>query len=339
MKKIPVKDAIGIAICHDMTQITGETKGPRFKRGHVITPADVDVLLDMGKSHIFVWEESEGLVHEEDAALALTQAALGPNTAYTLPSEGKITVKSTVCGLFKINRDGLCAMNDVENAALACLPGNTAVKPGQIIAGIRVIPLVIERKELDCALAAGKESYPVLSVLPFRHLRVALIVTGGEVYSGRIKDRFAPVLREKLSHYDAEILGVTFCPDDLSALSDAISHYLAEKAELIILTGGMSVDSDDLTPTAIRESGANVVTYGIPAQPGNMLMLAYHGDTALLGVPGAALHRETTTLDILLPRIFAGDRITRKEITSMGEGGLCSFCETCHYPVCYFGRG
>jgi len=339
MKKIPVQDAVGIAICHDMTQITGETKGPRFKRGHIITPEDVDVLLDMGKSHIFIWEESEGLVHEEDAALALTKAALGPNTEYTPPSEGKITVKSTVHGLFKINRAGLRNMNEVEKVALAFLPGNTPVVPGQKIAGIRIIPLLMEQKELDRALEAGKNAWPVLSVLPFRHLNVGLIITGGEVYTGRVQDRFEPVMREKQSSYDADIIGVTFCPDDLTPISDAISHYLSEKADLIILTGGMSVDSDDLTPTAIRQSGADIISYGIPAQPGNMLMLAYHGNTALLGVPGAAMHHKTTTFDVLLPRIFAGDRITRKELASMGEGGLCSFCDTCHYPICYFCRG
>lgn len=339
MKKIPVQDAIGIAICHDMTQITGDTKGPRFKRGHVITPEDVDVLLDMGKAHIFVWEENKGLVHEEDAALALARAALGPGTERTAPSEGKITVKSTVNGLFKVNREGLRGMNGVENVAIACLPGDTAVKPGQKIAGIRIIPLVMEQKELDRALMAGKKAGPVLFVLPFRRLRVGLVITGGEVYAGRIKDRFEPVMREKLSHFDAEILGVTFCPDDLAPISDAISNYLEQNADLIILTGGMSVDSDDLTPTAIRASGAEIVSYGVPAQPGNMLMLAYSGNTALLGVPGAAMHHKTTTFDVLLPRIFAGDRIGRDEIASKGEGGMCSFCEVCHYPVCYFGRG
>ena len=338
MKNIPVKEAIGLPICHDMTQITGESKGPRFKRGHIITPQDVDVLLDMGKSHITIWEENEGLIHEEDAALALAQAALGSNTKQSAPSEGKITVTSSVHGLFKINREGLCRMNSVENVALACLPGNTAVRPGQKIAGIRIIPLVIKKEKLQPALIAGKEAHPVLSVLPFRSVKVGIIITGGEVYSGRIKDRFEPVMREKLSHFEADILGVTFCPDDLSSISEALSGYLAQKADLIILTGGMSVDSDDLTPTAIRQSGARIVTYGVPAQPGNMLMLAYHKKTALVGVPGAAMHHKTTTFDVLLPRIIAGDRITKKELASMGEGGLCSFCETCHYPICYFCR-
>ena len=338
MKKIAVQDAVGLPLCHDMTQILPGSKGPRFKRGHVITLQDVNVLLDMGKTYIYVWEENAGEVHEEDAAYALAKSALGPNTEYGPPSEGKITVASTIRGLFKVNREGLHAMNSVENVSLACLPGNTTVHPGQKIAGIRVIPLVIERTVLEQASDAGRNAWPVLWVAPFLRLKAGLIVTGGEVYGGRIKDRFEPCMREKLAHFDSEIIGVTFCPDSLEAISGAISHYLSEKADLIILTGGMSVDSDDLTPTAIRQSGAQIVSYGVPAQPGNMLMLAYHGNTALLGVPGATLHRKTTTFDVLLPRIFAGERIEKKELISMGEGGLCNFCETCHYPVCYFGR-
>ncbi len=338
MKKIPVQEAVGLAICHDMTQITGESKGPRFKRGHIITPEDVAVLLDMGKSNIVIWEENEGLIHEEDAARALTEAAVGPNTICSAPSEGKITVTSSIHGLFKINREGLLRMNEVENVALACLPGNTEVHPGQKVAGVRIIPLVMEQKNLDPALDAAKIFNPVLSVLPFRSIKVGIIITGGEVFSGRIKDRFEPVIREKLSRFEAVILGVTFCPDDLLPISEAISGYMGQKADLIILTGGMSVDSDDLTPTAIRKSGAQIISYGIPAQPGNMLMLAYNKGTAMVGVPGAAMHHKTTTFDVLLPRIVAGDPITRKELASMGEGGLCSFCETCHYPICYFCR-
>lgn len=338
MKKIAVENAVGLAVCHDMTQILPGKKGPRFKRGHVITPEDVAVLLDMGKAYITVWEDEEGLVHEEDAALALAEAALGPNTEYGAPSEGKITAASTIHGLLKINSEGLYRMNDVEYVSLACLPGNTSVYPGQKIAGIRIIPLAIEQKELDRAIAAGRQASPVLFVAPFRRLRVGVVITGSEVYSGRIKDRFEPRIREKLSQFESKIIGVTFCPDQLESISAAISHYLDEKADLIILTGGMSVDPDDLTPTAIRESGARIVTYGIPAQPGNMLMLAYHGNTALLGVPGATLHHRSTTFDVVLPRIFAKDRIERKELKMMGEGGLCSFCETCHYPICYFGR-
>jgi hypothetical protein len=340
MKKLTVQDAIGHVICHDMTQIAPDgTKGPRFRRGHVVAPEDVEVLLDMGKSHIYVWEENAGLVHEEDAALALTKAAAGSNTEYGPPSEGKITVSSAIYGLFKVNRAGLNAMNAVEDVAVACLPDNFEVRPGRALAGIRIIPLVTTEDRLQSAVDAGKAAWPVLQVLPFRSMRVGIIITGGEIYSGRVKDRFEPKLREKLSRFDAKIIGVTLCPDALSPITDAIARYLAEGADLIALTGGMSVDPDDLTPTAIRQSGAGVVSHGVPAQPGNMVLLAYHGDTVLVGLPGVSVHRETTSFDVLLPRIFAGQRIAEKDLIPMGEGGLCSFCDVCHYPICYFGRG
>jgi len=339
MKKIRVEDAVGKALCHDITAIMPDGfKGVRFKRGHVITEADIPVLLDIGKSHIFIWEPEADEVHEDDAAIAVTEAMCGDNVTFTGPSEGKMQIISTIEGLFYVNSEALKKINSVDDYTVACIPKYTRVAKGEKLAGARIVPLVTKRRNVEKAVSIAKENYPVFTVLPFRPLKSGVIITGSEVYYGRIKDRFEPIMKKKLESYGAQILGFTKCPDDFKMISDALDEFLTQGAELVLLTGGMSVDPDDLTPTAIRNSGAKVVCQGMPMQPGNMLTIAYLGKTAIIGVPGASMHHPVTSLDVFLPRIFAGVNITKEDTVSMGEGGFCLGCRDCRYPLCYFGR-
>jgi len=338
MKKLPVEAAIGETLCHDMTAIRNGQKGAAFQRGHVIRAEDVPELLSMGKAHIFVWDPAVDEVHEDDAGLAGAAALAGEGIAYTGPAEGRYSLTAERDGLFTINRPALKALNAVPDYTAATLPAHTPVRAGDRVAGVRIVPLVTARAHVEAVGDLGKTEGPILSVRPYRALKVGCVITGSEVYNGLIEDRFEPVLRAKAAPFGGEILGVVKCPDDLAAIGAAADKFLAAGAELIFFTGGMSVDPDDLTPTAIRETGAEVVTQGVPIQPGNMLMLAYHGNTALLGVPGAAMHHKTTALDVLLPRVFVGDRLTAADFADLGEGGLCRGCETCAYPTCYFGR-
>ncbi len=339
MRKIKVEDAVGETLCHDMTAILENGfKGVKFKRGHVITREDIPALLDIGKSHIFVWEPEADEVHEDDAARAVTEAVCGPNLRYTGPSEGKMLICSAIDGLFCINREGLRSINSVEDFTIACLPNYTRVTGGQKLSGARIVPLVTKRKNVERAVAIAGEYSPVFSVLPFRPLKCGVIITGSEVYYGRIRDLFEPIMRNKLESYGARLLGVVKCPDDLEMILAAIRGFLSDGAELILLTGGMSVDPDDVTPLAIRSCGATLVTQGVPMQPGNMLTMAYLGNAMLIGVPGASMHAPVTSLDVFLPRVFAGVAITREEIAGYGEGGFCMGCGECSYPMCRFGR-
>jgi molybdenum cofactor synthesis domain-containing protein len=339
MKKIAVQQALGQTLCHDMTAILADGfKGVRFRRGHVITEEDIPVLLDMGKEHIFVWEPEADEVHEEDAAIALTQVMAGSGIAYSGPSEGKMTITAQVDGLFQVHSAGLRRINTVPDYTVACIPGNTPVKAGQKVAGARIVPLVTKRDNVDAAVAIARECAPIFSVKPFRKLKTGVVITGSEVYYGRIQDAFEPILTPKLQGYGAEILGFTKCPDDLDKILAAIAAFRQQGAELILLTGGMSVDPDDLTPTAIRTLGGEFITQGVPMQPGNMLTIAYMEGCTLVGVPGASMHSPVTSLEVFLPRIFAGDKITKQEIAGYGEGGLCQNCPTCHFPNCSFGR-
>lgn len=337
MKKVKVQDAIGMTLCHDITAMVDGFKGAAFKRGHVITQEDIPKLLDIGKQHVFIWEENAGEIHEEDAARRLSQMTTVDGAHYGSVSEGKIQLFADQDGMFRVDKALLAAVNRIGDITITTLPDHYPVKAGDRLASMRIVPLVTEERQIAEAeaLCAGKQLY---DLRPFKPLKVGIIITGSEIYHGRIKDKFERVARAKLAHYPAEILGVHVCDDELDVIVGAGRALLAEGAELLIFSGGMSVDPDDLTPSAIREMGAEIISYGVPSQPGNMTLVAYLDQAALLGVPGAAISRPTTMFDVLLPQIFCGDPLTKDDLIRLGEGGLCQMCDNCHFPNCTFGR-
>lgn len=354
MKLVRTEDAVGHVLCHDMTQIVtggapGERrfKGPRFRKGHVVEPEDVPVLLSMGKQSLYVWELEPGMVHEDDAAHRMAALVAGPGTrAAGEPSEGKINVVADRDGVLLVDSERLRAVNSVEEVMVATRRGGCAVREGDLVAGTRVIPLVIAEERLAQAeAAAGAE--PLLRVEPYRLRTAAVIATGSEVASGLIEDRFTPVMVEKLATYGMETTFRATPGDDRDTVASAIGEALAAGVDLVLCTGGMSVDPDDNTPGAIRAAGARVVTYGAPVLPGAMLLVGYLDPSAdgadalpvpVLGVPGCAMYNRATVLDLLLPRIAAGVEITREDVVALGEGGLCLNCPECTYPHCPFGR-
>ncbi len=337
MKKVKVQDAIGMTLCHDITAMVDGFKGAAFKRGHVITQEDIPRLLDIGKQHVFIWEENAGEIHEEDAARRLSQMTTVNGAHYGSISEGKVQLFADQDGMFRVDKALLAAVNRIGDITITTLPDHYPVKAGDRLASMRIVPLVTEERQIAEAeaLCADKQLY---DLRPFKPLKVGIIITGSEIYHGRIKDKFERVARAKLAHYPAEILGVHVCDDELDMIVGAGRTLLAEGAELLIFSGGMSVDPDDLTPSAIREMGAEIVSYGVPSQPGNMTLVAYLDQAALLGVPGAAISRPTTIFDVLLPQIFCGDPLTKDNLILLGEGGLCQMCDSCHFPNCTFGR-
>lgn len=337
MKKVKVQDAIGMTLCHDITAMVDGFKGAAFKRGHVVTQEDIPRLLDIGKQHVFIWEENAGEIHEEDAARRLSQMTAVDGAHYGSISEGKIQLFADQDGMFRVDKALLAAVNRIGDITITTLPDHYPVKAGDRLASMRIVPLVTEERQIAEAeaLCAGKQLY---DLRPFKPLKVGIIITGSEIYHGRIKDKFERVARAKLAHYPAEILGVHVCDDELDMIVGAGRALLAEGTELLIFSGGMSVDPDDLTPSAIREMGAEIISYGVPSQPGNMTLVAYLDQAALLGVPGAAISRPTTMFDVLLTQIFCGDPLTKDDLIRLGEGGLCQMCDNCHFPNCTFGR-
>lgn len=322
IKKIRVEDAIGLPLLHDLTAIMEDGfKGVKFKRGHIVKEDDIEELKNIGKDHIYVGELEEDQVHEEDAISEIGPLLAGPNIEISEVSEGKINLLSKKEGLFLINRKLLRAINEIGDYTITCKKSYIRVEPGEKLVGARIVPLWTDKWQVEKAkeiLSAG----PVFEVKEFKNLKVGCIVTGDEVYYGRIKDAFRPVLEEKLSHFDSQILGFEFLPDDEERLVETYRKFKEADADLVIFTGGMSVDPDDVTPRAIRKTGAKVIVQGIPMQPGNMLMVARGDKTYLMGVPGASIHSKITSFDFFLPRIFAGLDLKKEDFLEMAEGGL-----------------
>ena len=337
MKKINVQDAVGQALCHDVTAITDGFKGALYKRGHVLTEEDIPRLLDIGKKTVFVWEPDAGEVHEEDAALRF--AAVNPveGVSYEGPSEGKVVLRAKRRGMLRVDTELQRRINSIGDITVTSLPDHYPVEENDRVASMRIVPLVTKEEQITEMEALCKER-PLFRLLPYRQLKAGVIITGSELYHGRITDRFEPVARKKLAAYPCEILGVEICDDDLDMIAGAARRFLSEGALLLVFSGGMSVDPDDLTPGAIRSLGAEVVTQGVPAQPGNMTLIAYLGEAALVGVPSAAISSPATMFDVVLPQLFTGERFTKAELVNLGNGGLCQQCKSCHYPNCTYGK-
>lgn len=331
MKKIKVEEAIGLKLFHDLTAILENGyKGVRFKRGHIIEEKDIPVLLSMGKEHIFIEEENDNFVHEEDAAKKVVDVAVGQNIDVLGPSEGKFTLKAACNGIFRINLEGLYEINATEDYTFACIYHDSPVEKGDALVGARIVPLVTSSENVEKAVSIAQKYAPVFQVCPYQPLKVGIVVTGSEIYKGLIKDAFEPILTKKLQKYGADVLPGIVCPDDSEFIKTAIGELQEQGAQLILITGGMSVDPDDLTPGIIRDLSEEFLFQGLPVQPGNMLTVGKVKDTMLIGVPGASMHCDVTSLDLFLPRIFAGFTFTKEDAIRLGNGGL-SICR--HWPL------
>jgi molybdenum cofactor synthesis domain-containing protein len=340
MKLVRTEEAVGQVLCHDITQIIrGVSKGPVFRKGHIVREEDIPVLLSVGKEHLYIWENDETMLHENDAAEILCRLCQGENVERTEAKEGKIELLAACDGLLKINEQALLAVNSYGQMMIAARHGNFPVKKGNKLAGTRIIPLVIEKEKMEEAAAQAGPS-PILNVLPYRPYQAGIVTTGNEVYKGLIEDTFTPVVTEKLEAYGAAVIGQRYSDDDNTHIEAAIRELLAEGADMILCTGGMSVDPDDRTPLAIRNVCGEVVTYGAPVLPGAMFLLAYYGDNKIpvMGLPGCVMYAKRTIFDLVLPRIMAGDLLTKEDFDRLGEGGLCLDCPVCTFPNCGFGK-
>ena len=347
MKLIHTVDAEGAVLCHDITQIIkGVTKDAVFRKGHVVTKEDIPVLLSVGKDQLYVWEKEEGMLHENDAAELLCAMCMGQNMDRTEAKEGKIELKAACDGLLKVDNQALKAVNGLGQMMIATRHGNFPVKKGDKLAGTRIIPLVIEEEKMEAAKRAAAQvtgGKPILELKPFIHKKVGIVTTGNEVYYGRIKDTFTPVIEEKFSEFDAQVIDHVTWNDDDTKVTASILDMIEKGADVVVCTGGMSVDPDDKTPLAIKNTGARIVSYGAPVLPGAMFLLAYYdaGDrtVAVMGLPGCVMYAKRTIFDLVLPRVMADDEVTPEDLAALGQGGLCLNCPQCTYPNCGFGKG
>ena len=339
MKLMKTEDAVGQVLCHDITHIIpGVKKGPVFKKGHVIKAEDVPVLLSVGKDHIYIWENDENHLHENDAAEILRGLCQNEHMTASEPSEGKIELTAQVDGLFLADTQRLFRLNRLGEVMVACRHSGFAVKKGDKLAGMRVIPLVIEASKMEAARAAVGEE-PLFRLVPFRELKVGVVTTGNEVFYGRIQDSFTPVIEKKLAEYGCRMAWHTVLNDDHEKITAAANEMLREGADMVLCTGGMSVDPDDKTPLAIKNTGASVVSYGAPVLPGAMFLLAYaEGNRPVCGLPGCVMYAKRTIFDLVLPYLVAGVPVTPDQLAAYGNGGLCLNCPVCTFPNCGFGK-
>ncbi len=357
-KKLPLRDAVGTVLAHDITEIRpGEFKGRAFKKGHVVRKEDLCHLQRLGKENLYVLDILEADMHEDEAALSLATALMGEGVKIAgEPREGKVNIVAARDGLLKIHKEALFEFNMVGDVICATMHNNMLVKQGQIVAGTRAIPLVVKRSIVDEAvrIAEKVQSAPVegirgqagcgvrkrgvVEVKDIRKPKVGVVITGNEVYYGRIQDAFAQVIKKKINAIGGGIVGLYYAPDDETFIEERLRELLNAGADLLITTGGMSVDPDDVTRFAIRKFGAREITYGAPVLPGSMFLVAYAGDLPILGIPACGMYADTTIFDLVLVRILTGERIGRKELAELAHGGLCLKCEVCRYPVCPFGK-
>ncbi len=337
MEKLRVEDAVGMPLCHDITAMRAGFKGPLFRRGQIITKEDIPELLNIGKKTVYVGETEEGMLHEEDCARRLAAMIPVEGAHYEGPSEGKMTLVSDRRGMLRLNRELLVKLNSLRDITITTLPDHYRVEKEARLASMRIVPLFTEEAVIRKAEELCKDT-SLLELLPYKPLNAGVVITGSEIYNGRIKDLFEPVVRRKLVYYPGKIVGVKICDDDTGMILSAAKELLREGADFLIFSGGMSVDSDDLTPGAVRSLASEVISCGVPAQPGNMTMVAYRDEVPILGVPGAAIHLPVTIFDVLLPQIYTGLKFTKEDLIRLGEGGICQMCVSCHYPNCSFGR-
>jgi len=372
VRKLPAAEAIGTVLAHDITEIRpGEFKGRAFRKGHIIREEDVCHLQRLGKENLFVLDIGPDEMHEDDAAYALAKALTGKGVKIKgEPKEGKINIIAEADGLLSVNKDALTAFNMLGDVMCATLHNNTMVRKGQAVAATRAIPLIVKKEVVRAAVAIGEDAGKVVSVKEIRKPKAGVVITGNEVYYGRIKDAFAPVIAKKIEEMGGEIVGTYYAPDDEPFIEARLRELINAGADLLITTGGMSVDPDDVTRFAIRSLGAEDITYGSAVLPGAMFLVAYvakstehraqslvteegkgrmaEDDSQLLalssslipvlGIPACGMYAKTTIFDLILPRVLCGEKIGRRELAELGHGGLCMKCETCNYPVCPFGK-
>jgi hypothetical protein len=340
VRKIRIEDAVGMVLGHDVTQIIpGKYRGPRFKRGHKIKKEDIPEFLKIGKEHIYVMVIKPGIIHEDEAALRLGRAFAGRNIDISGPSEGKVAFHSMMNGVLKINVPLLHRINLSRNVILSTIHRYTPCSPRMAVGATRIISLMAPEKQIKSVENWCQKDGPVIEILPYRKWNIGVVVTGSEFFKGRTKDRFDDRVGKTINKFGSRVVKKFVVPDEIDHISRALLNLQEDSVDLILVTGGLSVDPDDVTRAGIRKAGTKLIFYGTPILPGAMFLYGMLGEIPVLGLPACVFHPNATLFDIIFPRILAGEVLNRKEISLLGHGGFCRNCEKCRFPLCPFGKG
>ena len=339
MKKVRVEKTVGMVLAHDITRIIpGKFKGVGFKKGHVVQKQDIYELIRLGKNYLYVLDISKGHIHEDDAALKIAGAICSDTLRWTSPVEGKTSIISKKDGLLKINTNGLLRINKMGNIIVSTIKSNFPCKKDQTVAATRIIPLTISTKKIEKLENTAKKYYPVIQILPYKKLKIGAVITGTEIYKGLIHDGFDEYVGSIIQSYGCKVVSKSLVPDEPGAIAGAILKLIDIGCDMIITTGGLSVDPDDVTKKGVQKTGAKLIAYGSPVLPGAMFLYAFLDDVPILGLPACVYYHKATIFNLIFPRVLAGDKITKNEIAEMGHGGLCMNCSKCRFPVCPFGK-
>lgn len=321
MKKVKVEDAVGKPLAHDTVRYGPGLKAILFKRGHVVRREDVEKLKDAGNYFVYIAEGKEEGVHEDDAATRMARALTHGGIFYTKPDKGRVNLLAEKPGLLKVKVDVVKKINLIKDFVFVTQANNSGVRKGGVVGAVKIIPLTVDERRMRKVEKILRKNKPVLRIISPKVKKIGAIITGTEVYEGRVKDAFLPVLKEKLGSYGLKISKTAILPDDEEKIKEKIIE-LKRSCDLILVTGGTAVDSKDVTPAAIKSAGAEVVSRGVPTFPGAMMMLAYLDGAPVLGLPACVIPDKRTAFDLLLPRVLAKERITREELAELGHGGL-----------------
>jgi len=327
IRTVRVEDAIGLKLLHDYTCIQHGFKGAIKRRGEIVTFSDVDILKNCGHYYVYVYDETwsrPGFLHEVEAVEKFAHIVAGENIRIELGEEGKALLIAEKSGLLLVNGTVLKEINSTGVFVLVTRKTGSYIRRGDLIGIVDLIPLDVSVEFFEVFERKLVEYRPIIRVIEHKHPKIGVVVTGTEIVEGMRRDLAGPIVLKKISEYECIPGRIEYARDDLEEISGKILALLLEH-DAVIVTGGMSVDPTDKTPSAIASIADEVVIYGIPIKPTTMSMVAYKGGKAIVGVSSGIIHYpEENILDVVLPWIASGVKIPREFLISLGEGGLTS---------------
>ncbi len=316
---IPIEQAVGKILGHN---IVGSEGRRVLRKGRLLSEADIDKLRAIGRSQIHVAELAADDVDENSAARRIANAILGDNFRLSKVATGRVNIYAQQLGLLRVDADALFALNRLAGVTLATLPANAVVQPGKMVATIKIIPYALSAE----IVAAATASVTILTLTPLQAKSVGMILSGFPTAQERIVRSFDNAIRPRIEALNAQLTEIAFVPledeQGEANLASAIEQ-LVERVDLLILAGDTAImDRHDIAPNAIERAGGQIEIFGVPVDPGNLLLLGYKDFRPIIGAPGCARSPKDNIVDIVLPRLLAGDHLTAEDIISFALGGL-----------------
>jgi molybdopterin biosynthesis enzyme len=316
--------AVGHILRHNLSGPDGRKA---LSKGHRIAAGDLPQLAALGLEQVRVAVLEPGDVHENEAARRLAAAVCGPGVLARPPAASRVNLLAAADGIVRVDVAALLRINEIDGLTVATLPSHALARVRQRVATIKIIPFAVPEEELARAEAIGRAALAartsVIALSPLRQLDIGVILVGSRAARARIEAGVYPAIESRVVELGSRVLAVRYVESEEHVIAGTIGELRAAGAQLLIVAGETSImDRDDVTPQGIRLAGGRIEHYGAPVEPGNLLLLAYLDTLPVLGAPGCVRSRDVNIVDLLLPRLLAGEQITRRDIVELGHGGL-----------------